>query len=697
MLRELVKGALTALLEKRYEKELLDQNFTYDKWIRGVERESLKAVKTSGEASDKTEERQGRGPEETRQGNGAVMVWYSAKGRLSRYAPFWIKEYFRQHPEVMLAYGDEDVENSVRRERRSPWFKPEWSPDTFCSGFYWGSVVAVRKSWLKGVLRQNPVMAKEMPETAFGCALEPERLAGFVQTLVKEAGGYRRGCTSIGHISKMLYHGRTELDQEDYQRYTYEIDQDPDVTGRTESGGELPERRKVSVIIPSRDNPGLLEQCLGSVIRVGSKIPYEFVVVDNGSSQENRQRIEKLLEALPAECYYLYRPMEFNFSRMCNLGAQSALERGETGVEQYLLFLNDDVEVCRAGWMEAMVRRAALPYVGAVGLKLYYPNSRKMQHAGITNLPMGPVHKLQYLEDDQIYDHGRNRCALDVIAVTGACLMCTGKRFREIDGFNETLRVAFNDVALGFRLYQLGYHNVSLNQFYAYHHESLTRGSDNDSVEKLERLQSEWKRLYALFPELVGKDPYFAEGFNRETLDSGIFPAYLSVGNRPQPFAPVKKNLSGRKLRRDNCLMVGMECTNGQRLQGYSVVLGDNNACYEKTLVMLALPESEAKSLLETLPAEELTPELLEREGAVTYLQPLSGQYRSDLVENLPDQRHVGLGGFWVSLNRKDTGKELSELIPKGSYRLGIMAKNRVSGLRLLNWSNRIWRAEQAE
>ena len=38
--------------------------------------------------------------------------------------------------------------------------------------------------------------------------------------------------------------------------------------------------------------------------------------------------------------------------------------------------------------------------MGSVGLKLYYPDSVKIQHDGIVNLPVGPVHKLQFMEDD---------------------------------------------------------------------------------------------------------------------------------------------------------------------------------------------------------------------------------------------------------------------------------------------------------
>ena len=60
---------------------------------------------------------------------------------------------------------------------------------------------------------------------------------------------------------------------------------------------------------------------------------------------------------------------------------------------------------------------------------------------------------------------------------------------------------------------------------------------------------------------------------------------------------------------------------------------------------------------------------------------PLERQFRPDLAENLPDQRNVELGGFWVDVS----GLQMEA----GSYSIGMLAKNRVNRTRLLNWSNR--------
>ena len=253
---------------------------------------------------------------------------------------------------------------------------------------------------------------------------------------------------------------------------------------------------------------------------------------------------------------------------MCNRGAELADGK-------LLLFLNDDIELCENDWLDKMVSRALQPYVGSVGLKLYYPDSVKIQHDGIVNLPVGPVHKLQFMEDDRSYYFGRNRFTQDCVAVTGACLLIRTEVFREAGGFREVLRVAYNDVELGFRLLEMGYYNVVWNDRFAYHHESLSRGSD-ESPEKMQRLVQERELLYQMHPQFRGEDPFYPKGLNREGLDSRVVPAYLTDRNVLQePFW--KRGLPGgeelQKIRRDNCLMARVETAGPERIQGYSCLL----------------------------------------------------------------------------------------------------------------------------
>lgn len=631
-IRTAVKQILVRQQDKKYEAELSRLRVTYEQWA--SEQEAARSVLPPVEVSTE------------------FVIIRQRKGRLAVNAEERICAFFGRHPEVEILYGDEDLW-AAGAERTTPWYKPCWSPDTYRSQFYPGSVIAVRR----------PLWEKAGEDTAQEILFDT---AGEMRVLFDRlfftAGGFHRDCHSIAHMEEILFHGEWTGAGEENPWEEYQTAGESDwLRGELKKQAEyIPTQHKVSVIIPSKDNPKVLKKCLESLTkRPKGGIPMEILLVDNGSSEENRRYIEKLLEKVKprtAGIQYLYEPAEFNFSAMCNLGAEQA--DGDL-----LLFLNDDIEVCENDWLERMAERALQPYVGSVGLKLYYPDSVKIQHDGIVNLPVGPVHKLQFMEDDRSYYFGRNRFTCDCIAVTGACLLLRSEVFRDAGGFREELRVAYNDVELGFRLVEMGYCNVVLNDRYAYHHESLSRGSD-ESPEKGKRLKEERELLYQMHPEFRGEDPYYPVGLNREGLDSRIVPAYVTDRNILQE--PAWNSADRQKMlrgaRQDDCLMARVETAGPERIQGYSVILGDDNACYEKYLLLLPCA------------AED---DVAAQTGQSIWHMQLQPAYRQELEENLPDQKNVALGGFCV--------KRAGEKLPAGDYVIAVLAVNRVSGLRLWN------------
>ena len=124
---------------------------------------------------------------------------------------------------------------------------------------------------------------------------------------------------------------------------------------------------------------------------------------------------------------------------MCNDGA--GIAKGDV-----LVFLNDDTEIIEPEWLMKMAGQARQKHTGAVGAKLYYPASKKIQHCGISCLLIGPVNYLQGLDDSDIYYYGRNRADYNVLAVSAACLAVEREKFGEIGGFNEELPNNYNDV-----------------------------------------------------------------------------------------------------------------------------------------------------------------------------------------------------------------------------------------------------------
>ena len=719
--KDLIKQALIEKENKAYRLRLKSFQMSYGDWAAELEAGQLEVEPESADRRD-------------------FVVITCSEGCLSEHALLDIDSFFYTYPETMLLYGDEDVwpgrgQGAERTdERRSPWFKPDWSPDLFYSWPYFGSLVAVDRvlydkmqSFYGGQTENQGVFIRGDQD---GIDLKVTDFAAYALWLYRitaMAGAYQKGSIVIGHIPSILFHCSDEAEQlkfledtpsgQNNRKRCLQDFRDGRILLETHNGVadnvELPEPL-VSVIIPSKDNPDILKKCLQgckSAISCGEKevqsgreeklqndgkdksqsgwkeklqsggkrtetvLPIEIILVDNGSSPENRAKVEELLQEMNSSCFqlhYVYEPMEFHFSKMCNLGAEHA--KG-----QFLLFLNDDVELCLPGCIAQMAALADREYTGAVGMKLYYPDSDRIQHAGITNLPMGPVHKLQFLNDNICYYYKTNRGWRNVLAVTAACLMVDRDKFAQVGGFSVELRVAFNDVDLCFQLYELGYWNVCMNDLYAYHHESLSRG-DDEAPEKLERLLQERDLLYRRHPELAGQDPYYSIHLNRQGLDTRIRPAYEIAANKVGQPGESPRRFDPAGWRRDNCLLVRIEDSHDDMISGYGVVLGDDNACYNMRLLF----KSAAYKDLGLQGQDALPPNEENERTADIYAVSIIEQYRPDLEENMPDQVNVALSGFAVKL--------AEDFLPPGSYQLGLAARNKVTGLRLINWSNRVIR-----
>lgn len=628
-----------------------------------------------------------------------VVVLSAQEGRVSDIAVPLICQAFGNSENTLIIYGDEDRvkdggEPGARGVRENPWFKPDWSPDRFLSSFYFGALAAFRTKAILDALPSVKSMAGNLPG---GAAKDKDKsmdgaawLYALSYEILKDTCAFEKGHDyeklPVRHIRQVLFHSLKD--------------------GREQTEGfRLPERMMkevrpeekplLSVIIPSKDNPEALFYCLDSLTeRTRSSCPFEIVLVDNGSREENRQKILRKVQELNGRsclrgCRYYYKAMPFNFSAMCNLGAEKA--EGEL-----FLFLNDDMEIVCPDWLDKMADKALLPYAGAVGAKLLYPGSDIIQHAGITNLRVGPAHKLQFLSDEKVHYFGMNRGVHNMLAVTGACLMMRKDVFAEAGGFCETLAVAFNDVDLCYTVFEKGYYNIVRNDVMLYHHESLSRGNDGDSPEKQLRLLSEKDTLYERHQPLYGKDPFYHPYLTTDMLEQAYSPAYRYQVTLDMPWseAVLDTGVVG-KAREDKCLVVGMECAmdifkwkygvpaehmpgifeekgekspekdarrsesfgdTGYYFQGYSFIIGADNACYKKNLL------------------------LKNKDDGRVWQIPVDNRYRPDIKNNLQDQQNVDLTGFAAKLKKN--------AVPEGVYQFGMLAEDKCSRLKLVNWSN---------
>lgn len=419
-----------------------------------------------------------------------------------------------EHNDVDVLYCDED-KLSPEGRYIAPYFKPDFNIDLLRCNNYVCHMLTIRRTLLERL----------KPNT-------PDYDGAQDHNLVLEASELAR---RIHHVPKVLYHWRitasstaANADSKPYAnaagiksvrehlervglRAEVELSRFP-FTYAVRYLPPAPEPL-VSVIIPTKDHPDVLSRCLDSVFEKTTYPNYEVVIVDNASSDPALPAYyDKLERERDGQVRVVRYDEPFNFSSIVNLGVRSA--RGD-----YLLLLNNDTEVITEQWMERMVGLCAREDVGAVGVRLYYPDDT-IQHAGIVVTDKDAGHFCQDMPrvNNNWGYFNLGDCQRDLTAVTAACMMTTRRAFQSVGGFEEQLSVAFNDVDFCLKLRERGLLVVYTPEVELYHYESLSRGIDL-THEQLVRnhqeralLYSRWHRYYA------SSDPCYTPNL-RETIE----------------------------------------------------------------------------------------------------------------------------------------------------------------------------------
>ncbi len=458
-----------------------------------------------------------------------ILIACDDDGELTGYAIQMIRAYFAAHPNINMLYGDEDQVSDGTY--MNPWLKSDWAPDTFLSTFYFGSIFAIRSSVLALInpgkrtaqefepesrILEDAVEEQEARRSEPDASLQSWIYGKLCLKVAQAEGGFskRRGEEMpIGHIPEILFHSYEKPEAWDAHLIRDSL------TGRFSQ--ESATTRLISIIIPSKDNPSLLERCLHSIINY-AKVPYELIIVDNGSSDENRKKTQELVDEINAgemSAVYLYREMPFNMARMNNMGAACA--NGEM-----LLFLHDDVEIRKSGWLSHLSEKAKLPYVGAVGIKLLYPESNLIQHAGIISVENGPVCKLRYKSNNEIWYYGFNKGVRNVLALSGACMMVRSEVFAEVGGFDEDhFPDCYTNVDFCYRVYENGYYNVVRNNMYLFYFDPVSKENLETLEQREKNRPAELKSLKELHPLRNGNDPFYHKYLSQDSNEARFIPS----------------------------------------------------------------------------------------------------------------------------------------------------------------------------
>ena len=403
-----------------------------------------------------------------------------------------------------VLYTDEDKVSMDGRHYFDPNFKPDFNLFRLRENNYICHIFVVKKSLTDetGLLRSEFDGAQDFD---------------FILRCCEKA-------QKITHIPKVLYHWRCHMDstaadpsskayayeagrkavREHYQRLG--IDAKVEMTERPgwyRSHVKVQGNPLISVIIPNKDHTDDLELCLFSMTRKSTYRNYEILIVENNSEKEETFEYYRKLPDRYPKARVLTWEKEFNYSAINNFAAKEA--KGE-----YLLFLNNDVEILTPDWMEEMLQNCQQENVAAVGAKLYYPDDT-IQHAGVV-LGLGGIagHIMCRASKGDPGYFGRMISVQEISAVTAACMMVKKSDFDAVGGLDETFQVAFNDIDLCMKFRAAGKKIIFTPYAELYHYESKSRGLE-DTPEKQFRFDKEVKRFQEKWAQqLEMGDPYYS-------------------------------------------------------------------------------------------------------------------------------------------------------------------------------------------
>jgi len=451
-------------------------------------------------------------------------------------------------PDLDILYSDEN-HVTPEGERIDPFFKPNYSPDLLLCCHYMVHFIVYRTSLLQSI-------------GGFRKGFEGSQDYDLVLRAVERTN-------KIHHIPKSLYGWRNLMSSTavniDSKRYApvaakkaltealkrRNVDAIPEYMpelGYFRIKYNIKKTPLVSLIIVTHDRPNLLSVLLSSIEKRTTYPNYEILIIDRKS--ETKKAIE-FLKTIKKHKVIRYNK-ELNISEIYNFG-----ERHANG--EYLLLMNDDLEVISEDWIEAMLGPCQRKEVGVVGAQLIYPeesangiiSGNTIQHAGIV-LGIGGIagHAFRHVPYLQNGYFALNKTIRNYSAVTGACMLVKRKTFNEVKGYDPLLKVSYGDVDFCLRVKKAGYLIIYTPFAKLYHLEGATRGvlhPTEDAITFVKRWRKELYKIDPYYnPNLTLLRENFALSFSglpiEETLLALLIEIYASRQDLQKSFPEVISN-----------------------------------------------------------------------------------------------------------------------------------------------------------
>jgi glycosyltransferase involved in cell wall biosynthesis/ubiquinone/menaquinone biosynthesis C-methylase UbiE len=438
---------------------------------------------------------------------GEFIAFLDHDDELAPFALFETVSLLNRNPSLDIIYSDED-KIDIKGNRFDPYFKPDWSPDLLHSSMYTGHLSIYRRHLVLdlGGLRstydfsQDYDLALRATEKSSNIAHIPKILYHWRAAPSSAAAG-AKGFARTSNIAAL----QSAVERRGYKAKAI-VAQTPFYVNRILF--DVIDQAMISIVVPTDDERNIIS-CIDSIIKKTSYPRFEIIVVTNSVLANNL--LQHYCSEPKVRAIIFNKP--FNFSAKCNLGASEA--KGD-----FILFLNDDIEVMESNWLEEMLGYFQRPEVGAVGPKLVYPDNT-IQDAGLITGVRGFIGTAFHGQQKDSFGYfGFIQSTRNVSALSAACLLMKRQLFLSIGKFDAVnTPIWHSDIDLCFRIRDSGYLLV-YTPFVSLKHTSHV------SVTKSGQLEQAWNAdIYLLkrWPALLANDPYCTINMRRFLHDDFSF------------------------------------------------------------------------------------------------------------------------------------------------------------------------------
>ncbi len=413
-------------------------------------------------------------------------------------ALFQIVKLLQTHPDADLIYTDEDKLGEHGFE--APLFKPDWAPDFFLSYNYLSHLTAIRRDLVQraGGFRSQFDSAQD-----YDLFLRVVELTNRIHHVPHVLYHWRR-TESSSAISVRQKPGQLDASRRAIEEHLKRRSEPAHVAMDWRSHAfrvrrELPEAKKISMVILNFHGEEALGQCVESLTNKTDYPNYEILILHSDKSPSHPAYLSRFPHRL------------LQFSGLANSSAAKNYAAKETDAP-WLLFLDERIEAIDPEWLTVLAEHVQRSEVGAVGARLLNPGGT-VEHAGIVVGVNGTAQPaFRGFPAEHPGANRQSQVTRNCSAVSSACMLTRREVFEQAGGFDENLSGALADVDLCLKMRRAGY-LIVYTPFAKLHLHATKLDNVDASGESI--LRQRW-------PYLLDRDPYYNPNLSREHADFSL-------------------------------------------------------------------------------------------------------------------------------------------------------------------------------